>query len=529
MKVSLFYSNRLTGRQTKSRLLGGVFHDTTSNNVMTSTRRTNKWLYLFTVIILIIGAVACKPESLNGAYEVKPSENAELAQVTVMEPMTGGIATPIIIEGDYFGTDTTKLQVKFINEADPNDITYANIIGVNGKMIYFNTPKLTYKDNLRVVVTVTDANGKTKDVEAGTYKYKTEMTVTTVAGIPFASQGAAYTSGGSLSTATFSCPMFICVDADKNVIIVERSFQKNQPEMDTGLTPRLDENGSKNNKSGIISLLNEKTNEVRVLKDAVVSNAPTVSPNGKTVYVPYDDKFGYYSMAIEDAYSVRSKAFMKPADPYKDVANWKFSFVTDPTNTDKYAPVYTVMYNRELLKIDPLTNQAEMLTQDVGTNQGSDTYLAFNPKEDNVLYMSVTNNHSIYRIDLKLDSIYAEPYAGLALTKPTGISTAKEGTYAGGTLRQARFNYPRQITFDNDGVMYIADCVNHCIRSIKVGTGDGNPTVDRVVGTQGNPGHADGGPEISQLNYPMGIAKAFDGTIYIADTRNYAIRKLVVQ
>lgn len=492
-------------------------------------------LYLVAFFFLFIGFTSCEEEVTPGAVEVKASENADLAKVSLMDPMEGGIATPIIIEGENFGTDTTKLHVKFINEADPTDITTANIIGTNGKMIYFNTPKLTYKDNLKVVVSVVDKNGKSKDIEVGTFNYKTEMTVTTVAGIPFASQGAAYTSGGTLTAATFSAPMYICVDADKNVIIVERAFAKGGGnQIDVGLQPRIDNNGTKENHGGIISLLNETTNEVRVLKTAPVINAPTVSPNGKTVYVPHDVKFDYFSMAVEDGYSVKQRKFAQPASPYNNVDNWKFSFVTDPTDSAKYAPVYTVMYNRELVKIDPLTNASEMLAQDIGTHQGSDTYLAFNPMEDNVLYMSVTNNHSIYRIDLKLDSIYAEPFAGLAMVKPTGIrapySGTHDGSYAGGVLRDARFAFPRQITFDNDGVMYIADSWNHCIRSIHVGSNPNSGlTVDRVVGTQGNPGHADGGPEISQLNWPMGIAKAFDGTIYIADTRNYAIRKLVVQ
>ncbi|HHT21914.1 MAG TPA: hypothetical protein GXZ87_01190 [Bacteroidales bacterium] len=492
------------------------------------------WLYAVLMLFLFMGFSACGPEEVDG-LKIAPSENADRAEVKSMEPMEGGIATPIIIVGDYFGTDTTKLHVKFINEEDPTDVTRANIIGVNGKMIYFNTPKLTYKDNLKVVVSVEDKNGKKKDIEVGTFKYKTEMTVTTVAGIPFASQGAAYTSGGTLTAATFGCPMFICVDADKNVIIVERAFAKGGGNhIDVGLQPRIDNNGTLQGFGGITSLLNEKTNEVRVLKTSDVVNAPTVSPNGKTVYVPLDVKFGYFSMAVEDGYSVKTRAFAQPASPYNNVDNWKFSFVTDPTDSSKYAPVYTVMYNRELIRIDPLTNASEMLAQDIGTNQSSDTYLAFNPKEDNVLYMSVTNNHSIYRIDLKLDSIFAEPFAGIAIVKPEGLrapySGAHDGSYAGGVLRDARFAFPRQITFDDEGVMYIADSWNHCIRSIHVGSSPhGGLTVDRVVGTQGNPGHADGGPEISQLNWPMGIAKAFDGTIYIADTRNYAIRKLVVQ
>ncbi|MDD4428194.1 MAG: hypothetical protein PHG64_07380, partial [Paludibacter sp.] len=204
--------------------------------------------------------------------------------------------------------------------------------------------------------------------------------------------------------------------------------------------------------------------------------------------------------------------------------NWKFSFVTNPEN----GLIYTVMYNKQLVLIDPATNLITVLCQDIGTNTGSDSYLAFNPKESNILYVSVTNRHSIYRIDLNVDplSIHAEPYAGAACQNLTG--TDARG-WADGLLADAKFNYPRQITFDEQGVMYIADCVNHCIRTIDTKINKSEATVKTLVGFPGDKGNVDGGPDIAKFNYPMGIAKAFDGTIYIADTRNYSIRKLAVQ
>ncbi len=483
------------------------------------------------LMFFVLSFVGCDLFDKGGGGIDNSGEPADGNKPTVVDsihPNVGGIATPILLYGENFGSDTTKLHVAFVNRKNRKDSICANIIGSNGDIIYFNTPKLTDIDSLDVMITTVDSKGKTRVINSGVFKYNTETTVTTVAGIPFVNQEAAYTQEGNLGSATFSNPMFICVDADQNVIVIERVFNKSKPEMDTGLQPRINKNGKKENKSGIISKLNEKDNEVIILKnDANAINAPAVSPNGKSIYVPDDGGFNYYKMLINDDYKVSQRGFKKPSG-YNDKSNWKFCFVTDPQDLSKYASVYTLMYNKELIEIDPLTNESKLLTNDIGTPVGSDSYLAFNPKEDKVLYASITNTHSIWRIDLKKEPVKAEPYAGLALTK-SKISTNKDGDYANGTLIQSRFNYPRQITFDNNGVMYIADCVNHCIRSINIGDGTKTPLVKNVVGTHGQPGFKNGGPKQAQLNYPMGIAKAFDGTIYIADTRNYAIRKLVIQ
>jgi len=96
--------------------------------------------------------------------------------------------------------------------------------------------------------------------------------------------------------------------------------------------------------------------------------------------------------------------------------------------------------------------------------------------------------------------------------------------YEDGKRLNARFNFPSQICFDLDGIMYIADSSNHCIRSI-----DREGAVSTVIGVPGRAGYVDGTPDDALFDEPWGVAVDEEGTIYIADTKNKCIRKLAIQ
>lgn len=56
------------------------------------------------------------------------------------------------------------------------------------------------------------------------------------------------------------------------------------------------------------------------------------------------------------------------------------------------------------------------------------------------------------------------------------------GAFRDGPIEDALFNYPKDIKFDNDGNMFVADYGNHCIRMI---------SADNIVTTvAGQPGVA---------------------------------------
>jgi sugar lactone lactonase YvrE len=113
-----------------------------------------------------------------------------------------------------------------------------------------------------------------------------------------------------------------------------------------------------------------------------------------------------------------------------------------------------------------------------------------------------------------------------------GIITTVAGTGAsgyygdGGPVTNADLDYPSGLALDAVGYLYIADVYNQRTRRV-----DTNGITTTVAGTgTGAPGYyGDGGPPTSaSLNYPFGVALDAAGNLYIADTYNQRIRKVLL-
>jgi sugar lactone lactonase YvrE len=114
------------------------------------------------------------------------------------------------------------------------------------------------------------------------------------------------------------------------------------------------------------------------------------------------------------------------------------------------------------------------------------------------------------------------------VTSGGGISTfAGNGTQGyqgdGGAATSARLNDPEGVTVSPSGDVYIADTDNNVIRKVVVATG-----VITTVAGNGSPGATgDGGPATSaRLKAPEDIVVDAANNIYIADTGNHEIRKV---
>lgn len=93
--------------------------------------------------------------------------------------------------------------------------------------------------------------------------------------------------------------------------------------------------------------------------------------------------------------------------------------------------------------------------------------------------------------------------------------------YLDGKIEDALFNKPKKIVQNKQGVIYVADSGNHVIRKIvdgKVYTFAGN----------GKAGYKDGSLKEAQFKSPMGMTLDNLGNLYIADTGNHVIRKIDV-
>ncbi|MEO6569440.1 MAG: hypothetical protein ABIO94_11810, partial [Opitutaceae bacterium] len=110
------------------------------------------------------------------------------------------------------------------------------------------------------------------------------------------------------------------------------------------------------------------------------------------------------------------------------------------------------------------------------------------------------------------------------------ISERTVTTFAGSsTLRgssdgigvAATFSKPIGVARALDGTLFVADSTNHTIRKIAV---DG--TVSTFAGSPGNAGTADGKGPAARFNNPTGIAIDASGTLFVADTTNNLIRRI---
>ena len=116
-----------------------------------------------------------------------------------------------------------------------------------------------------------------------------------------------------------------------------------------------------------------------------------------------------------------------------------------------------------------------------------------------------------------------------AVDPATGVIDTIAGTTGrgysgdGGPAVAAVFDAPKEMALDRDGSLLIVDTENHAIRRIDPATG----IVTTIAGGRKGP-HGDGGPAgEAGLDRPHGAVVGPDGAIYIGDTNNHRVRKVL--
>lgn len=112
---------------------------------------------------------------------------------------------------------------------------------------------------------------------------------------------------------------------------------------------------------------------------------------------------------------------------------------------------------------------------------------------------------------------------------PAGVITTIAGTGSagyggdGGPATAARLNTPHGVDVDAAGNVYVADSANHRVRRISP-----SGVITTVAGTGGTSFNGDGIPATqASLAYPKGVAVAPDGSLYVGDANHHRIRRFV--
>ena len=132
--------------------------------------------------------------------------------------------------------------------------------------------------------------------------------------------------------------------------------------------------------------------------------------------------------------------------------------------------------------------------------------------------IAVDASNNVYVVDKFNCTVRKITSAGVVTTL---AGTAGSCGNSDGTGAAARFGYANGLAIDASGNLYVADTNDMTIRKI---TPAG--VVTTLAGTAGSYGSADGTGAAARFGYPYGIASTAAGTVYVADTHNFTIRKI---
>jgi sugar lactone lactonase YvrE len=156
--------------------------------------------------------------------------------------------------------------------------------------------------------------------------------------------------------------------------------------------------------------------------------------------------------------------------------------------------------------ISPSGNTSTFITD---TNLTDPTGIAFQPGNPNLAYVSGGSDHTIIKIERQGTKLVSSIFAG----------KKKQRGYVDATGSAARFIHPEAIVVDNAGNVFVSDSSN-VIRKITPGG------VVTTFAGNGSPQFADGMGKLAAFNQPMGLFIDTDNTIYVADSKNNAIRQI---
>jgi len=142
------------------------------------------------------------------------------------------------------------------------------------------------------------------------------------------------------------------------------------------------------------------------------------------------------------------------------------------------------------------------------------------------LYVADTGNHLIRKITFSGTAVSVSIVAGTGVATAIPTTGVVPYTFGDGTGTAATFNMPTDIIFDSTGtILYVVDSGNDKIRRILVSTF----AVSTIAGGRGGTsGATDGAGAMATFNNPTGIIMDSAGNLYVADSNNHKIRRIVI-
>jgi len=455
------------------------------NNNFFSFRKARQFIFAISAIMIVF--TACKDDDTKNKAVHDPNRPVEL--VSFM-PDSGRISEMVLLDGSNFGADLSKIKV-FFNTKE------AVVINSTGTRILALVPRLP-GDTCIVSVEV---DGK-KSTYPDFFRYKIAASVITIAGDGTRPSSPTLTS---LDKSQFT-PVYIGVDKDYNLFLtIEQS-------------------------SGMLLKLNVSENSSTV----VATNAQGISPRFQPSVHPVTNvlQFGaenagnrgrFMTLDPKEGWAPKQRfirnwtqnGYDLPSGGGGTVNNFESHYQFLYCEDDGY--LYTRYMGGQIVKVNPANWDAEIIGM---TNSGQTFNLAFHPTRKTELWLGYENgngaelSNSICRFDVTdVEGTFEK------------MSGAINGGYRDGPLSQAQFYGMRQINFDSEGNLFVADNYNHCIRKIDTET----MMVETIIGIPGVGGYKDGNKDDALFNNPHGIATDAEGIIYVSDWGNARVRRIAIE
>jgi sugar lactone lactonase YvrE len=140
----------------------------------------------------------------------------------------------------------------------------------------------------------------------------------------------------------------------------------------------------------------------------------------------------------------------------------------------------------------------------------------------NITSVATDSHNNIYISDGRANRIRQINLATSTIQTVVGTGVAGFGG-DGGLAAAAYLSSPQTLLFDAENTLYFTDMMNQRVRSVDGATS----TIHTIAGTGVAGYNGDGISSITaELNSPAGLTLGADGSLYVADTLNYRIRKV---
>lgn len=452
-------------------------------------RKTTGLRSVALLALVFVAFAGCRNEANTGNEYDKPHDPNKAIVVKSIGPSKGGLGTKVVISGENFGNDPSKINVYFNTKK-------ALVMKVQDNAIYALVPKQPGEYSTIKV----EVEGRESVLEGVQFQYFIRSTVTTVAGIWNNSTNPPV--DGPALEATFYRPAKVAVDDEGNVMVAD------------------DQNGKR------IRMISTKDNRMTTVLEVVVPWSCSFNEQFSYFYVMERNAAQrpllFYGLSKESNYMMSDLFYDQIGeDGDRIFGNYvACAFAADDTY------VYMMSERGErFVRVHQQTKKVELIGQNIPTGQYS--HMVYN-KVDGKLYLSLEASGRIMRFD--------PHHTPAGRTTPwitwddmewiigTGVvsSTSKEGNG-----HDAQLGTLCGLGADHDGNVYICDQKFHCVWKV-------DPLLNCTV-FAGPPagaavsGYRDGKPEEAQFNRPYDITATYDGLIYVADTYNYVVRCISIQ